>query len=135
MIYKKHAVLICAQQAEYRDLLCQAVSSFSEEIDIIEVEQGTDVECILSNLSFDVVFLEVDMPTQDGFTTMFNVKKNRPLTETSVVMCAEGADQVERLQSWHLGVDHYLTRAFTQQQFTTILRSIYRPEEPPLLVA
>lgn len=135
MIHKKHAVVICDDQPALRKVLLEAIAAYSEDIDIFEAESGIEVENILTNISFDAVFLDVDMPRQDGFTTLENLKNRGLVNETVTVMCTGRSQQEDLIKGWQLGADHYLTKPFDFEDLMTILDSIFKPNQDAQIAA
>ena len=135
MIHKKHAIVICDDQPALRKVLLEAVLAYSEDIDIFEAESGVEVENILSNISFDAVFLDVDMPRQDGFTTLSNLKERGLVDDTVVVMCTGRSQQEDLIKGWQLGADHYVTKPFDFGELMTILQAIFEADQGSQIAA
>ena len=75
MIFKKEKVLVCDDQPMLRQLLTNAINDYSAKFEVVQAENGAEAEEILRNDSFSFIFLDVEMPEQDGFTTLQRARR------------------------------------------------------------
>ena len=103
-------ILVCDDQAMLRELLAGAIWAHSPEAEVVLAAEGKDAELKLASGRFDLVFMDVEMPLQDGFTTLANVREQKLAPEAAFIMCTGRFGDEDRARGLALKVDHYLTK-------------------------
>lgn len=124
MIFKKEKVLVCDDQPMLRQLLTNAINDYSAKFEVVQAENGAEAEEILRNDSFSFIFLDVEMPEQDGFTTLQRVRDEKLAEETFVVMCTGCSEEEDLVRGWQLNADYYLTKPFDLDEIESLLKEL-----------
>lgn len=103
-------ILVCDDQPMMRELMMGAIWAFRPDCHVVDVGNGLEVEQKLALEKFDLVFLDVEMPVQDGFTTLAHVRDRDPAKGAAVVMCTGRLSESDRMRGSELGADYYLTK-------------------------
>ncbi|WP_144391955.1 response regulator transcription factor [Pleionea sediminis] len=125
-----HKILLVDDDEE----LCELLSEFlSQEGFTVEmVHDGGAVSTMLNNHQFDLIVLDVMLPTKSGFEVLkeLSVKKKTP-----VLMLTAKGDEIDRILGLELGADDYLSKPCNPRELTARIRSIIRRVEalPPSL--
>jgi two-component system OmpR family response regulator len=124
MIFKKERILVCDDQPMLRNLLGNAIREFSAKYEVVEAPNGAIAEQLLRKDEFWAVFMDVEMPVQDGFTTLEKIRAENLVGDSPVIMCT-GCDQEEHLlRGWQLNADYYLTKPFDLDEVDTLLKEL-----------
>ena len=124
MIFTKEKILVCDDQAMLRALLASAITDHSPNFEIVEVENGAQAQEALSKDSYVAVFLDVEMPVQDGFTTLKNLRDKNISPDTKVVLCTGCTEESDLVRGWQLNASFYLTKPFDFDDLTEVLDAI-----------
>lgn len=103
-------ILVCDDQPMMRELMMGAIWAFRPECHVEAVSNGLEAEQKLASENFDLLFLDVEMPVQDGFTTLARVRDRDPAKGAAVVMCTGRLSESDRRKGSELGADYYLTK-------------------------
>lgn len=107
-----------------RNLLANAIRDFSAKYEVVEAPNGAVAEQLLRKNEFWAVFMDVEMPVQDGFTTLERIRAENLAGDSPVIMCT-GCDQEEHLlRGWQLNADYYLTKPFDLDELDTLLKEL-----------
>lgn len=101
------------------------------------VNDGADVAPRLEQSEFDLLILDLNLPTVDGISALKRVRAADP---SIPILILTARNQVqERVQCLDLGADDYVTKPFSfvelSARIRALLRRRHRPQEPVLKVA
>jgi two-component system, OmpR family, KDP operon response regulator KdpE len=71
----------------------------------------------------DLVLLDVEMPSLDGFETL---KRLREVSDTPVIMLTVRSDEEDRIKGLDLGADDYVTKPFSPRELSSRIRAVLR---------
>ncbi len=96
--------------------------SKNEGYDTLEAENGIEALKVLeNNHSIDVIILDIMMPKMDGYTTLEKIKENYKIP---VIMLSARADEFDKLQSFNMGVDDYVTKPFSPKELMARIKVV-----------
>ncbi|MBE6138948.1 MAG: response regulator transcription factor [Firmicutes bacterium] len=96
--------------------------SISEGYSTLEASNGIEaLEKLEKNNDVDVIVLDIMMPKMDGYTTL---KKIRETYNIPVIMLSARADEFDKLQSFDLGVDDYVTKPFSPKELMARIKVV-----------
>lgn len=119
-------ILVCDDQPTLRMVLGRAILDRTRGYEVVEASNGAEAEELLQSQEFKVAFLDVEMPKQDGFTTLQNIRKNHLSPGVKIVMCTGRSDEADLLKGWQLRTDYYLTKPFDLDEVKDVLEDIER---------
>lgn len=105
--------------------LCQLLKEYliAEGFDVDMVHDGQTVLETCRHKTFDVIVLDVMIPTLNGFEVL---KKLRDFCKTPVLMLTAKGDTVDRIVGLELGADDYLAKPCNPRELVARLRAILR---------
>ena len=118
-------ILVCDDQAMLRALLVSAITDFVPDIEVLQAKNGKEAEDLAKSHEFDAIFLDVEMPVQDGFATLEKLKKDHRTADTPVIMCTGCGEEREVVLVWQLRADFYLTKPFDLDDISRILEGLH----------
>ncbi len=117
----KPVLLITEDHPEMRAFIAQTLDPYFE---IRQAENGKIALDVLNSTPIDIVISDVMMPMMDGFELLGAIRKNESLHEVSVVMLTARADHEDKLHALTLGIDDYLTKPFSAEEFLARIKNI-----------
>jgi two-component system alkaline phosphatase synthesis response regulator PhoP len=83
--------------------------------------------------SWDLILLDVMLPTKDGFEVCRDLRRAK--VRTPVLMLTAKAQEAEKVMGLDMGADDYVTKPFSPRELRARIRALLRrstPEEEPL---
>lgn len=94
----------------------------NENYEILEAENGIEaLKQLESNSNIDIIVLDIMMPKMDGYSTLVEIRKNYNIP---VIMLSARADEYDKLQSFNLGVDDYVTKPFSPKELMARIKAV-----------
>ncbi|SHO50274.1 hybrid sensor histidine kinase/response regulator [Desulfopila aestuarii] len=82
---------------------------------------GIDALEKMESFTPDVIILDIEMPRMNGYEFMATLRNNKELSHISVIMLTSRASEKHRRKAEELGVNHYLTKPFQEDDFIGLL--------------
>ncbi|NLD20383.1 MAG: EAL domain-containing protein [Clostridiales bacterium] len=99
--------------------------TFSSEYDIVEAVNGAEaLELIKAYGTIDVVVLNVDMPTADGFEVLEKMGESRASSQIPVVVITQKSDEDIQLKALGLGAVDVITKPFSPRVMIRRIKNI-----------
>lgn len=97
--------------------------SLNENYNVYEAENGIEAINIITKNNIDIVILDIMMPKMDGFEALQKIKsiKNVP-----VIMLSARKEEIDKLNSFELGVDDYVTKPFSPKELMARVKVILK---------
>ncbi len=97
------------------------------------VTNGADALEILQRQQFDLILMDCQMPTMDGFQATSAIRRQEQGTERHLPILALTANAVsgDRERCLACGMDDYLPKPFTQEQLTNLLLEWLPKQDEP----
>lgn len=116
-------VLIVDDEKEMRNLLTVCLKPYGFQIE--EAQTGYDAMQKLIDHKYDLILLDIMMPTIDGFEVLMNVREMIDKEIPIILLTALGETEriVEGLQ---LGADDYIVKPFEPRELIARIQSIMR---------
>ena len=94
----------------------------NSNFDVIEASDGLEaLKKLKDNADVDVIVLDIMMPNMDGYTTLDEIKKNYNIP---VIMLSARSDEFDKLQSFNMGVDDYVTKPFSPKELIARIKAV-----------
>jgi DNA-binding response OmpR family regulator len=105
--------------------LCQMLSEYldAEHFDVKSVHDGSDALSELQNGEFEIVILDVMLPSVGGLDVLRKLGADCP---TPILMLTARGDDVDRIVGLELGADDYLSKPFNPRELVARIRAILR---------
>ncbi|MEG2457465.1 MAG: response regulator transcription factor [Bacilli bacterium] len=95
----------------------------SEGYKVKEASNGLEAVSQTEDNNFDLIVLDIMMPHMDGFETLENIRK---YCETPVIMLSARKEETDKLKSFGLGVDDYITKPFSPKELMARIKAILK---------
>jgi DNA-binding response OmpR family regulator len=105
--------------------LCQMLTEYldAEHFDVKSVHDGGDALEELKNSDFEILILDVMLPSLGGFDVL---RKLGASYSTPILMLTARGDDVDRIVGLELGADDYLSKPFNPRELVARMRAILR---------
>jgi DNA-binding response OmpR family regulator len=105
--------------------LCQMLGEYlsAEHFEVKSVHDGSDALAELEVADFEILILDVMLPTLSGFDVLRKLGANH---DTPILMLTARGDDVDRIVGLELGADDYLSKPFNPRELVARVRAILR---------
>jgi two-component system response regulator CpxR len=105
--------------------LCQMLTEYldAEHFDVKSVHDGGDALAALQNADFEILILDVMLPSISGFDLL---RKLGASYDTPILMLTARGDDVDRIVGLELGADDYLSKPFNPRELVARIRAVLR---------
>ena len=114
-------VLIVDDEPAIRDVVRYAVQK--DGFNPIEVENGAEAVARLEQGGIDIVVLDIMMPEMTGLDVCKTV---RTFSQVPILFLSSADDEIDRILSFEIGGDDYLSKPFSPRELTARLRAILK---------
>ena len=119
-------VLVVDDAEEILKLFEQLLNQLGYQ-DITLVPDGTKAMEALNSQTFDLVFLDIELPDMDGKVVLDSIQVNNP--EIPVVMCS-AHNTVENVKlTWDMGAKGFLAKPISPHKLKNLLKRLGMIEE------
>ncbi len=111
-------VLITEDEIHIKALLVQTLETAfedyidDEELEIFEATDGEEGLQIAKKERPDLIFLDLMIPKKDGYDVCREIKENRRLKNTYIVMLSAKGQAVDKKKGLAAGANEYVTKPF-----------------------
>lgn len=92
----------------------------NEGYKVLEAEDGFDALRVLSDNKVNLIVLDIMMPKMDGFTCLSEIRKTKNIP---VIMLSARKEETDKLNSFDLGVDDYVTKPFSPKELVARVKA------------
>jgi DNA-binding response OmpR family regulator len=105
--------------------MCQMLTEYldAEHFDVKSVHDGGDALTALENNDFEILILDVMLPSISGFDLL---RKLGAAYTTPILMLTARGDDVDRIVGLELGADDYLSKPFNPRELVARIRAVLR---------
>jgi len=114
-------ILVVDDEQEIRGLLLETLREGG--YDTLEAANGADALRIIEAKSPDLVILDILMPDMNGFHVLQQLRKT---SETPVIILSARTDTVDKVKSFELGADDYVSKPFRLIELTARVAAVLR---------
>ena len=118
-------LLIVDDEAKIREVL-RLYAEF-EGHDCVEAEDGMQAVKLARDNNFDVIIMDVMMPTLDGY---YAVKEIRKFSQVPVIMLSARTEEYDRLFGFEVGVDDYVVKPFSPKEVMARVAALLKRVNP-----
>ena len=118
-------ILIVDDEIKIREVVSEYAKASGYECD--QASNGKDAIDMVAANNYDCVILDIMMPELDGFSACTKIKaiKNVP-----VIMLSARTEEDDKLFSFDLGVDDYVTKPFSPKELMARIRVVCERNAP-----
>ena len=112
-------ILVAEDDVDINNLVCTYLrNSGFEAIACFDGQQALEV---FNKTQFSLIISDIMMPKMDGYTTLKKIRENYDIP---VIMLSARSDEYDKLLSFDLGVDDYLTKPFSPKELIARIKAI-----------
>jgi DNA-binding response OmpR family regulator len=115
------SVLLVDDDCELTQMLSEYLST--ESFRVAAAADGSAAMAQLANATFDLVVLDVMLPSLNGFDILRRLRQTRT---TPVIMLTARGEDVDRILGLELGADDYLAKPFNPRELVARIRAVLR---------
>ncbi len=112
-------ILIVDDEVKIREVVSEYAKASGYECD--QACNGKDAVDMVSRNDYDCVILDIMMPELDGFSAC---KKIKSVKDVPVIMLSARTEEDDKLFSFDIGVDDYVTKPFSPKELMARIRVV-----------
>lgn len=112
-------ILVVDDEIKIREVVQEYAKAMGYECD--QANNGMDAIEMVSKNSYDCVILDIMMPELDGFSAC---KKIKAIKDVPVIMLSARQEEDDKLFSFDLGVDDYVTKPFSPKELMARIKVV-----------
>ena len=114
-------ILICDDEPGLRSVI-KRYAQF-EGYEVIEAGDGMEAVEACKETVFDIIIMDVMMPTLDGFSAVREIRKT---SDVPVIMLSARGEEYDKILGFELGVDDYVVKPFSSKEIMLRINAILR---------
>ena len=118
-------ILIVDDEIKIREVVSEYAKASGYECD--QASNGNDAIDMVAANNYDCVILDIMMPELDGFSAC---KKIKAIKNVPVIMLSARTEEDDKLFSFDLGVDDYVTKPFSPKELMARIRVVCERNAP-----
>ena len=118
-------ILIVDDEIQIREVVSEYAKASGYECD--QASNGKDAIDMVAANNYDCVILDIMMPELDGFSAC---KKIKAIKNVPVIMLSARTEEDDKLFSFDLGVDDYVTKPFSPKELMARIRVVCERNAP-----
>ena len=111
-------ILVVDDEKLIRDVIREYL--LNEKYEVLEAENGFDALRVLNSSKVDLIILDVMMPKMDGYECLKEIRKT---LDVPVIMLSARKEEEDKLSSFNLGVDDYVTKPFSPKELVARVKA------------
>ena len=111
-------ILIVDDEVRIRNVIKEYL--LNEGYKVLEATDGFDALRVISDNKVDLIVLDIMMPKMDGFTCLSEIRKTKNIP---VIMLSARKEEIDKLNSFDLGVDDYVTKPFSPKELVARVKA------------
>ena len=116
---EKVKILVVDDESRMRKLVKDFLVRSNYEV--LEAEDGEKaLDIFFADNSIALIILDVMMPKMDGFTCLSEIRKTKNIP---VIMLSARKEETDKLNSFDLGVDDYVTKPFSPKELVARVKA------------
>ncbi len=112
-------ILVVDDEALIREVIKEY--SLNEGYEVDEASNGKEALELIENHDYDVVIMDVMMPTMDGLTA---IKELKEIKNTPVIILSARKEEYDKLQGFEIGIDDYVTKPFSPKELIARIKAV-----------
>ena len=99
----------------------------SNKYNVKAVNSGAEAEAWLEKNLPDLIISDIQMDEMDGFTLLQNIRLRGYTKHTPIIMLSSKSQSKERIKSYKLGAQDYLTKPFNPEELDEVVKKNLYP--------
>ncbi len=125
----RHRILVVDDDLRLRDLLKRYLTEQGFAADT--VPDGSAMERAFTRNRYDLVVLDVMLPTEDGFAVCRRLRGSAGAeSNIPIIMLTAKGDDVDRIVGLEMGADDYIAKPFNPRELVARINAVLRRQAP-----
>ena len=120
----KEKILIVDDEEHIVELLKFNLQSAGYEV--LEANNGIDALKIANENKPSLMLLDLMLPGMDGFDVCKEIKRNKEMKNTSIIMLTAKSEELDKILGLELGADDYITKPFSVRELLARVKAVLR---------
>ena len=126
-------VLVVEDEKNIRDLVCLHLGV--EGYECVAVADGREAMLIAGEKTFDLIILDLMLPSMDGVTITRAIRRHGPNRDAPILMLTARREEADKVMGLDSGADDYLTKPFGVRELVARAAALMRRARAPLAAA
>jgi two-component system, sensor histidine kinase and response regulator len=122
---KQATKILLVEDVEINRILIKELFSNYLNIDVIEAENGKQAVDLVNKQSFDLVFMDVQMPVMDGFDATRQIRRYFSLDQLPIIGMTAFASQDDKMKCLSAGMNKVLTKPIKEKELNDLFMSFF----------
>lgn len=121
---QKQKILIVDDEEHIRELLKFNLNNSG--YDTILASNGVEALKYAKDEKPDLVLLDIMIPEMDGIEVCKNIRAEKTLVNTSIIMLTAKSEELDKILGLELGADDYITKPFSIRELLARVKAVLR---------
>lgn len=117
-------ILVCDDELDVREMVQEYLSKRGFKVSM--ASSSAELRTVLSINAIDLIILDINMPREDGLTTLRSLRID---DQTPVVMLTAAGEVVDRIIGLEMGADDYLGKPVDLRELEARLKAVLRRKQ------
>jgi two-component system OmpR family response regulator/two-component system alkaline phosphatase synthesis response regulator PhoP len=123
-------VLVVEDEKNIRDLVCLHLGV--EGYECVPVADGREAMLVAGEKRFDLIILDLMLPTIDGVTITRAIRRHGPNRDAPILMLTARREEADKVMGLDSGADDYLTKPFGVRELIARAAALMRRARAPI---
>jgi len=131
-VSERRRILVVDDQRDILDLTAAVLNSAGYVVETLS--SGIDALQRVTSGNFDMVLLDINMPSMDGWETLRLIRADADLAELAVVMFSVKGEVRDKVQSLQEGAADFITKPFEVDELLARVARVLEPRSGTMRV-
>ena len=120
----KNKILIIEDEPDIRTTL--EYNLRKDDFDVIGVGSLGEARAAINSSSFSMILLDLMLPDGSGLDLCREIKGNKELSSTPIIILTAKDDEVDKVVGFELGADDYVTKPFSVRELILRIKAVLK---------
>jgi|TARA_B110000459_G_scaffold163651_1_gene180634 two-component system phosphate regulon response regulator PhoB len=120
----KNKILIIEDEPDIRTTL--EYNLRKDDFDVIGVGSLGEARAAMNSSSFSLILLDLMLPDGSGLDLCREIKGNKELSSTPIIILTAKDDEVDKVVGFELGADDYVTKPFSVRELILRIKAVLK---------
>jgi two-component system phosphate regulon response regulator PhoB len=120
----KNKILIIEDEPDIRTTL--EYNLRKDDFDVIGVGSLGEARAVMNSSSFSMILLDLMLPDGSGLDLCREIKGNKELSSTPIIILTAKDDEVDKVVGFELGADDYVTKPFSVRELILRIKAVLK---------
>ena len=120
----KNKILVIEDEPDIRTTL--EYNLRKDDFDVIGVGSLGEARAAMNSSSFSLILLDLMLPDGSGLDLCREIKGNKELSSTPIIILTAKDDEVDKVVGFELGADDYVTKPFSVRELILRIKAILK---------